>query len=58
MIYKMGSQNNGIGNFPESEVQIEGGMFELFSPLNKYGRIKSEKSTEIRLFTVLERYVI
>ena len=58
MIYKMGSQNNGIGNFPESEVEIEGGMFDLFSPLKKYNLITSGKSTEIRLFTILERYVI
>ena len=54
----MGSQNNGIGNFPESEVEIEGGMFDLFSPLKKYDLITSGKSTEIRLFTILERYII
>ena len=53
----MSSQNNGIGNFPESDVEIEGGMLDLFSPLKKYDLITSGKSTEIRLFTVLERYV-
>ena len=53
----MSSQNNGIGNYPESDAETEGGMLDLFSPLKKYDLITSGKSTEIRLFTVLERYV-
>ena len=56
-IVKMNSQNNGIGNFPESELETEGGMLDIFAPLKKYDLITSGKSTEIRLFTVLERYV-
>ena len=54
----MGSHNNGIGNFPESEVEIEDGMFDLFSPVKKYDLVTSGKSMEIRLFTILERCVI
>ena len=54
----MSANNNGLGNFPESEIENECGMLDLFSPAKQYNLITSGKSTEIRLFTVLERLVL
>ena len=54
----MSAHNNGLGNFPESEIENECGMLDLFSPAKQYNLITSGKSTEIRLFTVLERLVL
>ena len=54
----MSAHNNGLGNFPESEIENEFGLLDLFSPVKKYNLITSGKSTEIRLFTVLERFVL
>ena len=53
----MSVQDNSVGNFPISEDEISGGMLNIFSPPEKHHSILSGKETEIRLFTVLERFV-
>ena len=54
----MSAHIKGLGNFPQSEIENECEMLDLFSPVKKYNLITSGKSTEIRLFTVLERLVL
>ena len=54
----MSTHNNGLGKFPQNDIENECEMLDLFSPVKKYNLITSGKSTEIRLFTVLERLVL
>ena len=51
------SSHEGLGNFVISEDEIESSAFELFELPRKNNDIVSGREVEIRLFTVLDRYV-
>ena len=54
---KMSHQDNGIGNFSLNEDEIQGTTFDIFTRAERENSILSGKEIEIRLFTVLDRFV-
>ena len=54
---KMSHQDNGIGNFSLNEDEIQGTTFDIFTLPERENSILSGKEVEIRLFTVLDRFV-
>ena len=54
---KMSHQDNEIGNFSLNEDEIQGTTFDIFTLPERENSILSGKEVEIRLFTVLERFV-
>ena len=54
---KMSHQDNGIGNFSLNEDEIQGATFNIFTLPERENSILSGKEVEIRLFTVLDRFV-
>ena len=53
----MSHQDNGIGNFSLNEDEIQGTTFDIFTLPERENSILSGKEVEIRLFTVLDRFV-
>ena len=54
---KMSHQDNGIGHFSLNEDEIQGTTFDIFTLPERENSILSGKEVEIRLFTVLDRFV-
>ena len=54
----MGTQDNGIGNFSISEDEANSDMLNIFSLPERNGSILLRKEQEIRIFTVLEKFVV
>ena len=54
----MGTQDNDIGNFSISEDEANSDMLNIFSPPERNGSILLRKEQEIRIFTVLEKFVV
>ena len=54
---KMSHQDNGIGYFSVNEAEIQGTIFDIFTLPERENSILSGKEVEIRLFTVLDRFV-
>ena len=52
------SKQEGIGNFVINEDEIAGTTFDIFSLPEKESNTLWGKEVEIRLLTVLERFVI
>ena len=49
--------HEGLGNFMVNDDEVSGTTLDLFSWPERENNILSGKEVEIRLFTVLERYV-
>ena len=52
------ANHEGLGNFIINEDEIRGTTLDIFSLPEKENNFISGKEVEIRLFTVLERFVI
>ena len=52
------ANHEGLGNFIINEDEIRGTTLDIFSLPQKENSFISGKEVEIRLFTVLERFVI
>ena len=51
------SSHEGLGNFIVNEDEIKGSTLDIFSVPETENTLISGKEVEIRLFTVLERFV-
>ena len=51
------SSHEGLGNFIVNEDEIKGSTLDIFSIPETENTLISGKEVEIRLFTVLERFV-